>query len=246
MRDPGQLGIQLGQLQERTLLCYFGFHDSLPSIVSAKVPRVGAQGSVRVRTRAPAAAAEAGPQHLGGLFAPGEFAGPVCDVDQRHLRGPAMLVGRMVAQIGRQIGLHVRAGRGAQQRVTGAATDRDPRHRHVGIAGGAHPPGRLRQRGANAGDEGAQRFGLGQRADAAQPGVARAGVPGRRCRTRALRRDARRASPTAQSARIRAGATTSTRSSSTRSTVPTLPTAGVAPSCGRNCPMPLTLQLQCE
>ena len=55
---------------------------------------------------------------------------------------------------------------------------------------------------------------------------------------------ARKAASTA--ARARAGAMTSNRSSVTRSTVPTLPIAGDAPSCGRNCPIPVTLQLHCE
>ncbi|MCY0610559.1 hypothetical protein OVV29_34060, partial [Klebsiella pneumoniae] len=68
------------------------------------------------------------PQHFGGLAAPREFACPMRDVDQGHLRSSAMLVGWMMSQSGRNVRLHVRGGHGGKQRVRGAAADRDPRH----------------------------------------------------------------------------------------------------------------------
>src|ERR1700741_3248125 len=55
-----------------------------PSII-AKVPWVGAQGAHPHRQ----GHAETRPQQVGGLVAPREFAGPMRDVDQGYVRGPA-------------------------------------------------------------------------------------------------------------------------------------------------------------
>ena len=176
----------------------------------------------------------------------GIFAGPVRDVDQRDVGCAPVLVGGMVPQVGGDVGLHTRARDDVEQRVARAPAHRDPRHRRRRSRPTRAPPTTCR----------AARRARGRRTPTTAPASAvrrsgparhrRAPAPARRCRTRAPRRGARPASPRAHDARSRAGAITSTRSSATRSTVPTLPIVGDAPSCGRNCPVPDTLQLQCE
>ncbi len=121
----GQLCVELGDFEQRALLCDFGFHASSPPPALSTF-----QGSVRIRhTSTDSAAPNADRKHVGSLLAPREFAGPMGDVDQRDVGCAAVLVGRVVTQIRRHIGLHVGGRDGAQQRVARAAAHRDPRHR---------------------------------------------------------------------------------------------------------------------
>ena len=120
MRDPAQLGVELGQLEQRMLLHDFSFHDC-----SLDVPRVGADVA---DTRTGSDVTEVVAQQAGGLRAPRVLTGPVCDVDQCDVGAPPVLVGGVVPQVGRHVGLHARARDDVEQRVARAAAHRDPRH----------------------------------------------------------------------------------------------------------------------
>ena len=137
--ELGQLSIQLGNFEQRALLrdCSFHGYFSPPWLSTF-------HGSVRMgHTRTDSAAPKRRPQNTGSLFTPRIFTGPVRDVDQRDIGSTAMLVGRMVAQIGRHIDLDIGRRRSAQQRVARASAHRDPRHQHVRVARGAHSPRRF-------------------------------------------------------------------------------------------------------
>ena len=150
MLDPAQLGIELSQLKQRTLLHYFSFHVPLLSTF---------HGSVRTRTDPHRQrVTELAAQELGRLGTPRELTGPVRDVDQRHVGRAPVFVGGMVPQVGGDVGLHAGAGDGVEQRVTRSPAHRDPRHRRVGITRGAHPPRGGGQRIAHPRHEGRQRL----------------------------------------------------------------------------------------
>jgi hypothetical protein len=74
----------------------------LPSYFSLDIPWIGADGTDPDRKRF----AEVAGQQAGGLGAPRVLTCPVRDVDQRDVGRAPVLVGRMVAQISRQVHLH--------------------------------------------------------------------------------------------------------------------------------------------
>ena len=202
-------------------------------------------GSVRTSDRpAPAATRRSG---CAAARPPGRTTGihwPSARRRRARRPSPAVFVGGMMAQVGGDVGLHVRCGHASSsespappQTATRDTTRRgSPAARTPhDVAGSARAhPGHERRTAVRA--AAARRCGRGRRR--------RATAPARRRRTRAPRRDARRAARRAPARAPGAGAITSTRSSATCSTAPTAPIAGVAPSCGRNCRCPATLQLQ--
>ena len=181
------------------------------------------QGSVRTGlTRTGERIAEVRAQHVRRLTAPRVLAGPVRDVDQRDVGRAPVLVGRVMTQIGGDVGLHVR--RPPRRRAASRPLRRTPPPATPWRRGRLRPAPPTTSRAVprvDAGDEGRQRFRAGQCADATDADAGRAAAPARRRRRRVPRRGARRASPPAPPPRSPAGAMTSTRSSGTRSTAPT-------------------------
>src|SRR6202008_4171753 len=81
------------------------------------VPWIGTNGAHSHRE----VGAENRPQAICSLFAPRVFTGPMCDIDQRHIRRSAVLVSGVMTEVCRDISLHASGCHDVQQRIARAS-----------------------------------------------------------------------------------------------------------------------------